>query len=195
MHMSIRLHPPLWWIQLQWYSYNVTVNPSNLTTFGPEKHAGVATFKKCILNDIPWSGGHVVHCTNPCIADVNECVLRTDLCQQNCLNTRGSYVCRCNSGYILGIDGQNCDGMLYVYAHTCIKCMVMYFFRYWRVLKFYWQLPAGLCQHCRILHMSVQYWVQAQQWWKDLHRYDNVLLLLYSFAVICMLLNFRGARV
>lgn len=41
-------------------------------------------------------------------ADVDECLTRTALCNQNCSNTYGSYVCSCHPGYRL-------DGL-----HTCL---------------------------------------------------------------------------
>ena len=46
------------------------------------------------------------------LIDVNECSARTDQCQQVCQNTIGSYVCSCNSGFILDVDGRTCDGIL-----------------------------------------------------------------------------------
>ena len=44
------------------------------------------------------------------LADINECLLGTDLCSQTCSNTVGSYTCGCNTGYTLNSDGQMCDG-------------------------------------------------------------------------------------
>ena len=44
------------------------------------------------------------------IADINECVEGTHLCTQNCNNTIGSYVCSCNDGFIIDVDGRTCDG-------------------------------------------------------------------------------------
>jgi len=47
------------------------------------------------------------------ISDINECIAGTDDCSVNsaCINTAGSYDCRCNSGFadVLG-DGTQCDG-------------------------------------------------------------------------------------
>ena len=42
--------------------------------------------------------------------DVNECVLGTDMCNENatCENTIGSYNCSCNDGF--AGDGFNCTG-------------------------------------------------------------------------------------
>ena len=46
------------------------------------------------------------------IADINECSLDIDGCEHNCNNNVGSFVCSCNTGYILTSDGKNCDGEL-----------------------------------------------------------------------------------
>ena len=43
-------------------------------------------------------------------ADVNECVMGTDMCEGNCHNTVGSYTCSCSTGYTLGVDRQSCTG-------------------------------------------------------------------------------------
>ena len=48
---------------------------------------------------------------NDCIADVNECdSVATNDCQHTCVNTLGSYVCQCNTGYRLNSDGRTCTG-------------------------------------------------------------------------------------
>ena len=44
------------------------------------------------------------------LLDVDECSRDEDECDQNCLNTVGSYTCSCNTGYILNSDGLRCDG-------------------------------------------------------------------------------------
>ena len=44
-------------------------------------------------------------------ADVNECTAETHQCQQVCQNTIGSYMCTCNSGFVLDGDGRTCRGM------------------------------------------------------------------------------------
>ena len=48
-------------------------------------------------------------------ADINECEVGTDSCDENaeCNNTDGSYTCSCNTGY--SGDGQSCMGMLWGY--------------------------------------------------------------------------------
>jgi len=43
-------------------------------------------------------------------ADIDECTPETDTCHQEatCMDTDGSYICTCNSGYTG--DGQICNG-------------------------------------------------------------------------------------
>ena len=55
--------------------------------------------------------------TSLCIllADINECSEETHQCTQNCNNTIGSYVCSCNSGFIIDVDGRTCDGEMVDY--------------------------------------------------------------------------------
>ena len=43
--------------------------------------------------------------------DVDECIDGTNNCFQTCTNTNGSFNCGCYSGYLLNIDGANCNGM------------------------------------------------------------------------------------
>lgn len=45
--------------------------------------------------------------------DDNECATNeTNACEQICVNTPGSYVCQCNSGFRLKPDRQSCEGMI-----------------------------------------------------------------------------------
>lgn len=34
-------------------------------------------------------------------SDINECLLKEDYCEHHCINTDGSYICKCNEGYML----------------------------------------------------------------------------------------------
>lgn len=43
--------------------------------------------------------------------DIDECRDGSDDCDQNCINTAGSYICNCNSGYSLAVDGSSCIGI------------------------------------------------------------------------------------
>ena len=43
--------------------------------------------------------------------DIDECSVGTHDCSQTCTNTIGSYICGCNSGYLLETDGTTCRGM------------------------------------------------------------------------------------
>ena len=50
--------------------------------------------------------------TNLCMfSDIDECSYGTDSCSQICTNTVGSFICGCNSGYVLDSDGVTCNGM------------------------------------------------------------------------------------
>ena len=46
-------------------------------------------------------------------ADIDECELMADVCQQNCTNTEGSFNCSCSSGFVLLSDGNSCAGELH----------------------------------------------------------------------------------
>ncbi|XP_076352010.1 epidermal growth factor-like protein 8 isoform X4 [Tachypleus tridentatus] len=55
------------------------------------------------------------HCTCPrgwmgrtCEVDVNECRQDEDFCEHQCLNTFGSYRCKCHDGFILQSDNKSC---------------------------------------------------------------------------------------
>ena len=41
-------------------------------------------------------------------ADMNECATTPWVCQQNCTNTVGSYICSCGTGYIASQGGKVC---------------------------------------------------------------------------------------
>ena len=44
--------------------------------------------------------------------DKNECATNTHNCvsDEYCMNTEGSFVCRCPDGYSLADDGHSCNG-------------------------------------------------------------------------------------
>ena len=44
--------------------------------------------------------------------DINECEVNSHLCDSKatCLNTAGSYICKCPTGYTLGYDQRTCVG-------------------------------------------------------------------------------------
>ena len=43
--------------------------------------------------------------------DIEECSNLTHNCSQICTNTNGSFICECNIGFLLDIDGSTCNGM------------------------------------------------------------------------------------
>lgn len=44
------------------------------------------------------------------VTDVNECTQGISGCDQDCLNTVGSFQCKCRQGFRLGRDGRTCEG-------------------------------------------------------------------------------------
>ena len=49
------------------------------------------------------------------IIDLNECAYAD--CEQECMNTIGSYYCYCNSGYTINSNEESCDGKLFIIVH------------------------------------------------------------------------------
>ena len=50
------------------------------------------------------------HCSN--IVDIDECEEKIDDCEGTCVNTVGSFRCRCSKkGYKLSYDGKKCEGL------------------------------------------------------------------------------------
>ena len=42
-------------------------------------------------------------------SDINECQSGNGGCEQECVNTYGSYYCQCGHGFKLSADGHGCD--------------------------------------------------------------------------------------
>ena len=42
--------------------------------------------------------------------DIDECTVTPDICDQECINMPGSFMCNCSEGYLLNGDGLTCDG-------------------------------------------------------------------------------------
>ena len=45
------------------------------------------------------------------LSDIDECLAGIAECFQECVNTHGSYECRCNQGY--KSEGNNCSGNVF----------------------------------------------------------------------------------
>ena len=54
--------------------------------------------------------------------DVNECSRNGHGCEQNCINTLGSYQCYCNEGFLLTTDNMTCTGKLYCTNNLKLLC-------------------------------------------------------------------------
>ena len=44
------------------------------------------------------------------VPDIDECALDTDGCEQDCINTPGSFQCDCFEGFLLNEDNITCYG-------------------------------------------------------------------------------------
>lgn len=57
------------------------------------------------------------------LIDIDECLTDNGDCEQDCVNTTGSYFCECNVGYVLADDNFNCTGMYMYYIHSLSTIM------------------------------------------------------------------------
>ena len=48
------------------------------------------------------------------LTDINECSDSNGGCDDDCINTIGSFYCECDSGYALQTNGKTCNGQLHV---------------------------------------------------------------------------------
>ena len=63
--------------------------------------------------------------------DIDECSDDTDGCSQICTNTNGSFICRCNRGFLLDVDGATCNGMQFVtFIHNTSNFMYILQYNY-----------------------------------------------------------------
>ena len=53
--------------------------------------------------------------TNCLYSDINECNKRNGGCSQLCVNKKGSFECRCRTGFKLQTDGRTCSGINFSY--------------------------------------------------------------------------------
>ncbi|XP_078585919.1 uncharacterized protein LOC144867724 [Branchiostoma floridae x Branchiostoma japonicum] len=76
---------------------------------GHSRHQCAYAF--CAGTEIPCPSGYSSPNYNftPGCEDTDECSTGTSGCSQTCLNTEGSYVCTCESGYVLSSDKHTCQ--------------------------------------------------------------------------------------
>lgn len=87
-----------------------------------------------------------------CRADVDECATQRGLCRNGqCVNTVGTFLCVCNDGYELTLDGRLCGG----------KEMLFVLFWYWSNydIDMFYNMYIYIIPFLQIL-MNVQ-WIQA----------------------------------
>ena len=51
---------------------------------------------------------------NAYFIDIDECSLNNRGCQHDCVNLKGSFECRCRSGYKSSRNGRVCTGKCYI---------------------------------------------------------------------------------
>ena len=71
---------------------------------------------------ICWHGFQLSADTRKCV-DIDECQTFGS-CSQQCVNTRGSYKCQCDQGYIsVGVDGKDCkaQGGFVAFRVACLE--------------------------------------------------------------------------
>ncbi|KAL5497494.1 hypothetical protein EMCRGX_G013970 [Ephydatia muelleri] len=75
---------------------------------------GIGTTLPPIETDSNWSSYQQPFNSNglvpspTTVVDINECSTNNGNCSQICMNTIGSYICSCVSGYLLGANNQSC---------------------------------------------------------------------------------------
>ncbi|KAI0213235.1 hypothetical protein LSAT2_001785 [Lamellibrachia satsuma] len=58
--------------------------------------------------------------SDACDNDVNECAVRNGGCEQTCVNTDGSFQCRCHSGFTLSDNKLSCEGKSHtIHVNEC----------------------------------------------------------------------------
>ena len=58
-------------------------------------------------------------------SDIDECANGSTTCMENslCINTDGSYTCRCNMGFFLSSDGRCCKLTNHIYVYIIFICI------------------------------------------------------------------------
>ena len=67
-------------------------------------------FLQSIHNYCTCSAYYIVVMFCSCFLDIDECAMNTSSCDQICVNTFGSYMCTCRSGFMLNNMTNQCEG-------------------------------------------------------------------------------------
>ena len=67
--------------------------------------------------------------------DIDECSRNTDGCDHGCLNTPGSYLCTCRTGYQLQSDQHSCSGNTSHLSirHSHARALLQYYMQYFPI--------------------------------------------------------------
>ena len=60
--------------------------------------------------------------------DMDECTLKTDACNQRCINKEGSYLCSCEDGFVL--NGTTTCQSMYFLCHKAMLSHILEAFQY-----------------------------------------------------------------
>ncbi len=76
---------------------------------------------------------------------MNECSTSNGGCDGQCTNTKGSYTCSCESGFVVGTNGRSCEGTHFVPAES------MYFIGAWQLILIF-KAPVCVREAAIIIH-------------------------------------------
>ena len=81
-----------------------------------------------------------ISCKKKHFLDIDECSLNNGGCAQTCLNTRGSFTCKCNKGYQVDQrDKKRCSGkykrkieintLILTFTYICVNARTIHKFQ------------------------------------------------------------------
>ena len=89
--------------------------------------------------------------------DIDECDTNNGGCEQMCTNSVGSFMCLCNSGYIINSDDSSmCDGESHINLHYhAFKCVAVFYF----ILQILMSVPQTMVavSMCAVIPMAATF--------------------------------------